>query len=137
MQTWIEECFKRANASFLVILKDNEIHDFTDCQSVLDIYAISTEIQMLQATHEELCALGRINSYIKKVHELMEVIETITCIRKDRLLLIWVRRSSRIFQRSFNGVWPLILNPFKNTFKVLLQVKQTTMSSKNLAEPML
>ena len=124
MKTWIEECFKLANASFLVILRDNEIHDFTDCQSVLDIYAISTEIQMLQATHEGLCALGRINPYIKKVHELMEVIETITCIRKNRVLLIWVRKFSRIFQRSVNGVWSLILKPFKNTFKLLLQVNK-------------
>lgn len=94
MQTWIEECFKSAQASLLVISRDNELDDLNDCQSIHDIYAVSKEIQILQAAHEGLCALGRIEAYIKNVHEFVEVIELLTSIRKDRLFILWVRTCS-------------------------------------------
>lgn len=93
--------------------RDNEIDDSMDCQSVHDIYAVSKEIQTLQAAREGLCALGRINSYIKNVHEFVEVLETLTSISKDRVLIIWVRTFSKFFQQLFNIFWSLIsLNPF-------------------------
>jgi hypothetical protein len=103
MQIWIEECFRSAQANLLVISRDNEIDDSINCQSVHDIYVVTKEIQMLQAAHEGLCALGRIDSYIKNVHELVEVMESLTSISKDRVLIIWVRTFSKKIVNNYSA----------------------------------
>lgn len=96
-QIWIEERFKSAQADLLLLSRDLEIANSIDCQSVLDVYTAADGIQKLQAPRGELRALGRIDPYIKNVHELVEVIETLTSISKDSLMIIWVSSLSNRF----------------------------------------
>lgn len=113
MQSWIEECFKSAQANILVISRDIEIANSIDCQSVSDIYAVASDIQKLQAPREELCSLGRIDSYIRNVHGLVKTIETLTSLSKDRVMIIWVRKFPNKFSTIAKHSWSLIsLPPF-------------------------
>jgi hypothetical protein len=90
-QIWIEESFKSTQEDFAVILRDAGLEDFARCQSIGDIYNVTDEIQRLQAPNAKLIALKRIEPYIERVHEFVEAVENLTGIRKEMVLIIWVR----------------------------------------------
>jgi hypothetical protein len=88
---WLLAAFEAAQAEFNSQFHVGERIDFSQYQSIEDVYDTTDAIQTRQSKSTMLRSLGRIKPYLECLKQFQGVIEVFVSAKPDLLALIWVR----------------------------------------------
>ncbi|KAI0101764.1 hypothetical protein GGR51DRAFT_563230 [Nemania sp. FL0031] len=87
--TWLDDAFRAAKRNFINGLKNPSVYDFSNLQTIDDVYNETDKIQREQAKTKTLRALKKIEPFILGINDYASTIDTFIQAKAEILALIW------------------------------------------------
>ncbi|KAI1120580.1 hypothetical protein F5Y10DRAFT_272930 [Nemania abortiva] len=88
-QNWLDDAFRAAKHDFISGLKNPSRYDFSNLQTIDDVYNEAENIQKAQAKTKTLRALKKIEPFIVGINDYSDTIDTFVQAKAEILALLW------------------------------------------------